>query len=296
VDRLSAGLVPRRVALVAVAIATILATIGCQPSSNGQPLLTDPSEIVMAAVRSTAALQTVHARLDVTYQGQPGQQPGDLPANQANSGRSTIELDIDLTTRNFAGRSVSSNQGGPEQASEVIFVGGQQFTRNLPAARWTQFPNFGGQLPFPSNEVLVAGITSVIEGGGVNLQLADAEACGEATCYHVVADLSPTATWQLLGPIFMGAPASGPPPDGLNLPPVTLHLLVDQASRALIVANTALTIQGMSVSLAINLTNHDAPILIGPPPAGLVDKMDMNGGGGVTAPEPMPAETPQPSF
>jgi hypothetical protein len=297
-DRSSAGRAHRRVvARAAFAIAMISVAIGCQPASNGQPLLTDPAEIVMAGVRSTAALHTVHARIDMTYQEQPAQQPGDLPGpgNEAMGGRSTIELDIDLATRDFAGRSVNSIRGGLEQTSELIFVGGQQFTRNLPDVRWIQFPNFANQVSFPSNEVLLAGVSSMIEGGGVAFQLADAEACGDATCYHVVADLSSEATWQLLGPVFMGGPATGPPPAGLNLPPVTIHILVDQASRALMVANTVVTLQGVSVNLAINLTNHDGPIAIAPPPPGMVDKMDMNGGGGVVAPQPMPAETPQPA-
>jgi hypothetical protein len=269
-----------------MAVVAILAATGCQPTaSGGLPILTDPGEIVMAGARSTAALQTVHARIDMTLQVVGGQLGG-----QQVGLRSTTDIDIDLARHNLAGRSVTTGQGGPDQATEIIFVDGQQFTRDLPATRWTRLPNFGPQQPLPTNDELVAAISAVIESAGVVLQLADSEPCGEASCYHVIAELDATSTWHLIGPVLMGAPANGPPPPGFELPPITLHVFVDQASRALAGANLAVSFQGTSVALTVNLTNHNAPFQIVPPNPALVDQLDVDFGGGII--RQLPVESP----
>jgi hypothetical protein len=267
-------------------VLTVLLLIGCQPASNGgQPLLTDPSEVVMAAVRSTAGLHSVHARMEMTIRGGAGQGIG----GPAMNGRMAFDVDVDLDTRSFAGRTVVSMAGMPDMTSDMILVGGQQFTRTAPATRWTQMPQFGPPVQFPANEQLVEGISTVIQGAGVDLQLTEPEPCGEATCYHVIASVDPATEWQLLASLsggVGGAPAgavgAGAAPAGLNLPPLTLHLLVDQATRALVGANTSITFQGIATAMTITLTNPDAEIHIAAPPRALIDQMN-NGffGGGV---------------
>ena len=275
-----------------VAALTLLATIGCQPSANGQPLLTDPAEIVMAGARSTAALHTVHLRLDVTFQSAAGQ---GLGGGMQIAGRASEELDADLETRSFAGRTVTSIQGMPDMTSDMILVGGQQFSRNAPDTRWTMFPQFGAPMAFPSNDQLVEALSTVIDGGGVDLQLAEQQPCGEATCYHVIATIDPAVEWQLLVPLTGG---TGAPQGGLNLPPITLHLLVDQATRHLAGGSTDISFQGISASVTLSLTNHDGDIVIAAPPPALVDQMGNGFGDGTiihvgdgVAPVPMPEES-----
>jgi hypothetical protein len=286
----------RPIGTVGIAMLGVLAAVGCQPASNGgQPLLTDPAEVVMAGVRSTAALHAVHARFDISAQMAGGQQLGG-PQQQFSS-RAAIDLDIDLDTRSLAGRSVTAGMGGPDQTSDVILVGGQQFSRNAPDTRWTQFPQFGPAMPFPTNDQLVESISAVIENGGAQLSLTEPEACGEATCYHAVADLDPTATWQLMAPVFMGGLGSGQPPAGANIPPVTLHLLIDQSTRALIAVKTAVSMQGNVTTLAVTLSDHDVPIQIAAPPPALVDqtKNGFGGGGNVGGAVPVPTPAPVPA-
>jgi hypothetical protein len=268
--------------LVIAFVATTLAAVACQPASTaGQPILTDPAEIVMAGVNSTASLHSVHARLEVSF-GRGG--------IGVAGGPSISDVDIDLDTRSFAARSVSAGQGGPDQVSEMIIVGGQQFVRMPPDPRWTGFPNMAGQQAFPSNADVVAAIASTIDSAHVVLNLAEPEPCGEATCYHVIAELDAEATWQLLGPLMMGGARNEPPPAGFNMPPITVHVLVDQASRALVGLNTAISLQGMSVTLAVGLSNHDVPVRIVAPPPALVDDMNMEGGDGMAVPAPVPAQ------
>jgi hypothetical protein len=262
-------------------------TGGCDSGTKALPLLTDPAEVVMAAVRSTAALRGVHVLMEVSFQAEGGQAFG----GPAPAGRSTFELDIDMATRDYAGRTINSG-GGLDFTSEIIHVGGQQFDLSAPNARWTQFPDIGG-MPFPPNDELVAVVGAAIGGGGAHLTLADAEPCRDATCYHVIAELDKAATWRLLAPLT-GGRVGGPPPPDFPVPALTIDMLVDQATRALILAKTTVTMQGTSVNLAVSLSNHDVEVVIAPPPPALVDNVNMG------VPQPAPAEqeampTPQPA-
>ncbi len=277
----------RFVATIGFAAAAMLSATACQPAATeGLPILSAPGEIVMAGVRSTAALHSVHARIDLTVRDAGGQQLG---GGQFDL-QSSLEVDMNLDTRDYASRSLTAGQGEPGQTTETIEVGGRQFTRNPPATRWMQFPNFGGQQPFPSNEELVSAIAAVVEGSGAVLQLEDPVACGAATCYHVIVDLDAASAWKVLAPIIVGGPANGPPPAEFPVPPVTLHVYVDQATRAMISVSAALTLMGTSLTLEVGLSNHDVPVQIVAPPPALVDQLDANFGGGFLG--PVHAEAP----
>jgi hypothetical protein len=284
---------PRHVASLAVAALTVLAAIACQPTANGQPLLSNPSEILKSGIQSTAALRAVHARVELSLQVAPPQ-GGD---GGAFNSRSLVEIDVDLTTHNVAARSTTSTgQGMPDQASDMILFDGRQFTRNAADTRWTQFPNDGVAPSFPTNDELAALLTAVIDGGNATLDLADHETCGDSTCYHVVVQLDPAATWQILSPILAGGPATGPPPAGATIPPLALDVLIDQSTRLIVGVNAVVSSQGTTTALALTLTNHDVPVQIAPPPANLVDQMGNNVGGGgiVVGGEPIPAAAPTP--
>jgi hypothetical protein len=271
----------------AVAIAALVVAVACEPAAPALPLLTDPTEVVMAGIRSTAALHAVHARFDIGFT---------MPGGGGGTDGQTIEIDADLDTRSFAGRGVSSSANGADSLSEFIAVGGWQFSRNPPDERWTSFQNAQAGVPFPSNDEIVATISALVDGDGVAIRLADPDACGDSTCYHAIVDLDGDATWELLAPVLVGAPGNGPPPDGIVIPPLTIDLYIDQASRALIAANTAFTIQGTALRLSIVLSNHDVPVQIVAPPPALIDRLDMNNVGGgfpeATVGPPSAAESP----
>jgi hypothetical protein len=274
----------RRVARIVAATVAALA-VACEPATPALPLLTDPAEVVMAGIRSTAALHTVHARFEIGF---------NMPGEGGMDGQ-TIEIDADLDTRSFAGRGVADSANGADFTSEFIAVGGWQFTRNPPEQRWSSFQNVPAGVPFPSNDELLATISALVAGDGIAVRLADPETCGDSTCYHAIIDLDSDATWELFAPVLVGAPGNGPPPEGLAIPPVTIDLYIDQATRALIAANTAFTIQGTGLRLSIVLSNHDVPVQIVAPPPGLVDNALDNVGGRIpaaTAGPPSAVESP----
>jgi hypothetical protein len=273
----------RRLARIVAATAAAFA-VACEPAAPALPILTDPAEVVMAGIRSTAALHAVHARIEFDF---------NMPGGGGMNGEK-IEIDADLDTRSFAGRTVSSSGDGSEYTTEFIWVGGRQLTRTPPNERWTSLPNFGpGQgLPFPTNDELVTTISTLVAGDGMDIRLAEPAACGDSTCYHAIADLDADATWQLAAPLIVGGPATGPPPDGLTLAPITIDLYIDQATRALVAANTTFVIQGSALRLALVLTNHDVAVRIVAPPPAMVDELDLNNVGGGAAPPPAAVESP----
>jgi hypothetical protein len=287
-----------------LALLTLTALGACQPTVNGKPLMTDPAEILMAGVRSTAALHSVHARLEMTIQGAPAQGFGGM----VPAGRAAVDIDADLDSRNLAGRAVATFQGAPDMTADVIVVSGTTFTKTQPDTRWTQMPNVGGPPQFPTNDQLAEAISSVLDTGSIDLQLFDAEPCGEATCYHVIAGLDAADLGLLLGPLLGVGFGAGP--RDINMPPIALDLFVDQATGRLVSVHAAIASQGLSTAVTLTLSNYDAEVVIAPPPPRLVDRMDNGFFGGTTTiiggdedsepdpdfPDPIFEETPQPSF
>ncbi len=282
--RFRAAPLPRRfVAGVGLAVAAMLGAVGCQSTVDGLPILTDPAEIVMAGVRSTAALQYVHVRVDGNLQVAPAGQ-----GNGAMFQQIALDFDMDVARRAIAGRTVAKAAGQPDRISEVLLVNGEQFVRGGPDTRWTHFPNTNGPMQLPSTDDIINGISPLI-GREIVVHPADSEACGAGTCYHVVADLDPLSSMWIVGPIFLGSVPTGPPDPGMGVQSIRLDLYVDQATRLLVGANGLVTFKGASVAMRLTLTNHDIPLNIAPPLPGLVDEMDsmLRGVG-----EPIAAPTP----
>lgn len=277
-------------------LATAVLVLACQSAPQALGPLSDPREIVMAGVSSFARTQFVHAHADLAV----GMAAQDVGAAQPMTAKVTLDADIDLARRALAARTMTSMGAnfGADQVSEMILVDGQQFTRNPPDTRWTQFGMLGAQPTLPSNQEIADAINGSLDGAGVILRLADATPCGDGTCYHVVAELDPNAAWQLLGPLLGGGGGAMPP--DLNLEPITVDVLVDQATRALMGLDLAVSIlgTGTTTSAHLVLSDHDVPIAISAPPPNLVDRMDGGfgeGGGVVTMtapPVPAPAESP----
>ena len=276
--------------------AAALLVAACQPAPQALGALSDPREIVVAGVSSFAKTQTVHAHADVVIE----MTLQDIGPGQAMTANATLDADVDLVRRNIAARTTIAMGAGFDrnQVSEMILVGGQQFSRTPPDTRWTRFPMFDNQVMFPTNQEIADTVNGSLDGAGVVLRLADPAPCGEATCYHVVAELDPNAAWQMLGPI-LGAGGALPP--GMNLDPITVDILVDQGTRTLMGLDAAVTVAGSKTTIRLTLSNHDIPIAISAPPANLVDEIDggfggggMDGGGGVVTMTlaPVPAESP----
>lgn len=264
----------RLAARVVLAGSLAAALAACDSGATPLPELTDPSEILGAGIRSTAQLHTVHFRLQLEMQ-----QPLDAGGTTAME----VDADVDLDGRDLAGRQRMTTQGmgAGVTDSELMLIDGDSFTRTSGEPRWTlipgeMFPQPPG--PEPSNAEVGAAIEAALRAPGVELELGDPQRCGEGRCYDVLVKLAPEATWRVVGGLWLGmlgAPNQAAPP-GATIPPVAVHVLVDQATRRLVGIASEATVDGLRVAVQLTLTNHDAPLVIVPPPPNLVDRFDHN--------------------
>ena len=279
----------RAVARGALPAASLVLAFGCTPNASG-PLLTDPHEIVLKAIRSTAALSyvRVHAEIGVSMAafGGPGA-AGDL--------RISMDADVDLAHRQLAGRMTTQAPQGfggaaggqAAQVQEFISLATASYQRSGGTGRWTKFSTTGiGALAGPSNAQIAARVEAFASDPGVKLDLGEAATCSLGTCYHLTATVDSNAAFKTLMTVF-GAPADANA--GLALPPIALDLLVDQATGVLSQVQFKTSVQGAAVQLAGVFSNPDLVVQIVAPPPALVDDITVGGGfGGGQGPAPTP--------
>jgi hypothetical protein len=243
---------------LAVILLAVTGAAGCG-SPEPLPILDDPHEILTAAGQSTAALGTVHARIELTIT--------EIGAGGA-AAEALLEADIDVPRRNLAGRAQYSRPGGQVEASEFVLLDGVIFSRQLPAADWDTNPDPANGDHLPTSAGYLALIEGEIAAGRVGLQLGDPESCADSTCYRVLARLDSEAAWRLLL-----APVTGDRPDApladravRRVDEATMDLFVDQATRRLVRLTTTFSADQFSIGATVTFSAHDAPLQIIAPP------------------------------
>ena len=286
-----------RLAFVA-AIAIVV--IGCSPTPPAR-VLTDPHEILVSGIRTTAALSyiRIHADLKVSSIGGGG---------AVGAGDFQLVLDVDLDVRHGqrAGRIATKGPAGmaengpPGQRADVqefITMLDASYMRNGGAARWTRTrgPNSD---PGPTNAQF-ASIEALLANPGVKLELGDPVACSLGTCYHVVA----TAPGDIAVQAIAAAMGAGDRSAGVAMPPLAFDVLVDQTTGLISEVRFSATVQGTTNQVALLFSNPDLVVQIVAPPPGLTDDLDVNIGGGFRgggvppaepAPTPVGTESPVP--
>ena len=272
-----------RRARAAFAIAAFVLASGCEAAPAPLPILTDPTDVLVAGLQSTARLHGVHLRVEVGV---------DMGDGGGVDGQ-TMEIDVDLDSRSFAGRSVSTRDDGTDMVSDVVATGGIQYTRFQADARWMAMPD-AGRAPVPPNAELVRLVAAILARDPVEVRLVEPVACNDSTCYHVVVDVDSRAASELIGPVVTGGAVALVPADR-SISASSIDVYIDQATRRLIAANTSFRFKDVGFRLAIVLSNHDIPVQIVPPPPGQVENVLDNVGGripGATAGPPSAAESP----
>jgi hypothetical protein len=270
--------------LPVVLLAAVVAA--CNPTSQALPPLDDPKEILEEALRTTAELEFVHAKVDagITAGG------GDLLAAQAY----TVEGDLDLAQREFHAAVTASGGGIGDQRAEMLLVGTDMFMRlqgneqfpDPASGQWQRMPIDAGTDPrsgIPATPAIAVALKALLADPGITTMLDGTEACGDGQCYHVTATVAPDLTWRALnGGLLGGQPGADIGPPDPAVPELVFDILVDQATRRLMSVGTTVDIEGMSADLAATFSNHDVEFDLLPPPPDQV--MDPNEGGGFGAP------------
>jgi hypothetical protein len=286
----------RRAIAAAMALALL---VGCTPAGP-TTLLTDPHDILVRAVRSTAALSYVRVHVDL------GMSMAAFGAGVGGDIRTTLDADVDLARRTMAGRTTTQLPAGfgqgvnGQQVSEFISLSNAQFSRNAGAGRWTKMSMGGVGAPAgPTNAQIAAALEGLVTNNGVKLELGESASCTLGTCYHVTATVDGMVALQALA-AAMGQP--GGDTGGVVIPPLAFDLMIDQATGVLSELRFQSSIQGTNVQVAAALSNPDVVVQIVAPPAGIVDDIDLNGGfgpgtgggfdgSGIVTPEPFPVDS-----
>ena len=276
-----------RLAFVA---AIAIAVMSCSPEAPAR-LLTDPREIIVTAIRTTAALSYVriHAEVKVSSVG------GDA---RAGAGDFQIMMDVDIdirhgqragrvATKGLAGLGENGAPGRGEDVQEFITMVDASYSRDAGVGRWRKYDGPSGDSA-PTNAQF-ASIEALLSNPAVRLELGEPAACSMGTCYHVLATAPGDVALQAIG-AGLGDPSGSA---GAVLPPITFDVLVDQATGLMSEVRFAATVQGTTNQLALVLSNPDLVVQVVAPPPGLTDNGDDAGGfnGGGLEPVPTPAES-----
>jgi hypothetical protein len=257
----------------------------CQPSAEALPRLDDPKEILEEAIRTTAELEFVHAKLE----------GGSSALGVAQ--QYTVEGDVDLAQREFHALA-EMGAGGASQRAELLLVGTDLFlraqdSRAAPPSgdnRWQRQPLDGGSDPrngLPATPAIAVALKALLADPGITTAFEGMTECGDRQCYHVTIAVDPEVTWRALnGGLIGGAPGNEIGPPDPAVPQLVFDVKVDEATRNLVSVITSITVEGQTVDLAATLSNHDLEFDLLPPPPDQVDDSDI--GGGFSAPGAAP--------
>ncbi len=244
-----------------VGVALLAVVIAACNGSSGTATLTDPTEIVNAAIASTQSAKSVH--LEIAVDGTAtvalpiggGGTPVDLTGTTASA---DIAFSAGALRATFAAPSLLGLAG------EVIAVDGTTYLKTtLTGPLYQASSATSGPVDPSASTGLINGLGDLLLGDGVQLTKGDDVACGSATCYTV----STTLTAADLG--TSGADPLGSLPIDLTGASLALTIRVEQASPNHLagVQAVATMADGTSITIDVTASKWDAPVTITAPPA-----------------------------
>lgn len=257
-----------RVRLLALATAVVLAAGACQ-STPPPPTLTDPREILAAAVTATSTARAV--RVDGSADGTVGL---DLAASEAPSAfelaGTTFSADLDLEKGDA--RTTFSAPGLLGLTGEVIVVDGTTYLKSTLTGPLYRTLSTDSDIPEPSGTTratIIGDLVGLLARPDLDPVKAEDVACGGTTCYRVEIALSP-AELTALGAGDLGAPTGLPIPIPLpDLAAATVDLTVlvarDTTRLAGVTIDADLGANGAAI-VELTFTKWDEAVSIGSPP------------------------------
>ena len=254
--------------IVALALGLALALGACQ-SAPPPATLTDPKEILGAAVSTTLAAKSV--RIDGSADGTV-RLPGvgfELPAAIELTG-TTFSMDLDLAAGD--GRVTFSAPGLLGLTGEVIVLDGTAYVKTTLTGALYHAQPIGPDAPAPSGgsqAAFLEGVTELLANPALEPVKADDVECGGTTCYRVEMTLS-EADLAALGVDRLEAPAGLPIPFPLAAEiPTPLELTVLVAKDTTRLAGLIASMDpgaGGAATIDLTFSKWDEPVSISAPP------------------------------
>lgn len=248
-------------AALAAAVCAALLVVACGGPSA--PALTDPNEIVTAALTSTEAASSVHVNLAVD-----GTASVDVPIPGGAGAPITLTgttASVDFDFEDTALRATFAVPAMFGFAGELISVDDTTYLKTTLTGKQYQVIDLGETLPVDPTDIggLVDDLGDLLFKDGVELVKGGDVPCGTEQCYTVTARLT---AGQLGG--VGGAAAAGLPVD-LAGATLDLTLLVEKDlpyHLAGLEANLGMT-GGASIKVELTFSKWDEPLTIAAPPA-----------------------------
>ena len=253
---------PRFIVLLAL-LATLVAACG---GGNTGPILTDPTAIITAALKSSEAAKSVHIEASVDGTVPVALTPGGA-GTEVNLTGTTASVDVDIANAEaHATFSVPKVLG---LAGELIQADGKTYLKTTLTG--SKFKVLGADSSLPVDPTNMGGMIDTLGDfllkPGVDPVKGEDVSCNGGTCYTIVVDLDATELAALVG-----TGASSLPVDvaGATL---KLTLRVEQTLPNHL-AGIAIEIglsDGKSVAADLTFSKWDEPVTITAPPADQVD-------------------------
>lgn len=258
-------LVRASVSIIGIAAAMLLGACQSAPPAT----LTNPREILAAAVTATSAAKTV--RIDGSADGTVGLALVGFETPSAVELTGTT-FSADLNVENGDARATFSAPGLLGLTGELIVVDGDTYLKTTLTGALYRTLSSGGDIPQPSGAVrasILEGLTGLLARPELDPVKAEDVACGNTTCYRVEITLSP-ADLAALGAGDLEAPSGLPIPiplPDLTAATVDLTVLVAQDTTRLagITANADLGADG-AAAVDLTFSKWDEAVTISPPP------------------------------
>ena len=261
---------PLRLSTLAGIVVAALAVGACQTAPTA-PALTDPREILAAAVTTAAAASSV--RIDATADGTVALDLGFGGPSEVDLSGTTVSADLDLEAGDARATFSAPNLLGI--TGELIAVDGTSYAKtSLTGPKYLVQPLTGTDLPAPSGvtrTTVLSDLTEFLANPALDPVKGEDVACGNTTCYRVDITLTPEELAALgAGDLEMpaGLPIPVPVPD-LSAATVDLSVLVAKDTTRLAGIEATVDLGGGAGTATADVTfsKWDEDVSISAPPA-----------------------------
>lgn len=251
--------------VLVLAAAVALLASACGGGTAG-PVLTDPTEIITAALKSTESATSVH--IDATVDGVvPVALPGSSTATEVKLTGTTASADADLA--NGLARATFAVPAVLGLAGELISTDGTTYLKTTLTGPKFKVVDGGSALPVdPTNmSGLVDNLGDFLLKPGVDPVKGEDVSCGGKQCYTIIVDLTAEELAAILGDGATGLP--------VDVTGATLKLTVRvEQETPNHLAGISLTV-GLpgdeTLNAELTFSKWDEPVTITAPPADQVD-------------------------
>jgi hypothetical protein len=249
---------PKNALLAMAAVAFLVTACGMTPTG---PALTDPREIVTAALKSTESAKSVHLAVIVDGEATVALPIGGGSGTPLDLTGTTASADVDFVKP--AARATFALKAGLTVNGEVIAVDGKTYLKSTLTGPLYEESAAGSALFEPSTvSDLIDNLGDILLKPGLDLVKGDDIACGSKQCYTVSAELTAAD---------LGTESSALDNLPVNLAGATLKVTIrveKDVPYHLAGINAVLSQpDGGELTVDVTASKWDEPVTISPPPA-----------------------------